>query len=781
MAASPDQKPKQLYEFGPFRVDPDRELLLRGDQTVPLTPKTFQILLVLVRHSKEVVAKDDLMKMVWPDTFVEEANLSRNIFLLRKALGETPQDHQYIVTVPGRGYRFAEDVQLVPDRDVSIVAATHAKVEMQVRETNRWPWIIVAAILVLAVAAVSFRFLFHRSTLLSEKDTVVLADFTNSTGDPVFDGTLRQGLSVQLEQSPFLALISDDRIQHTLGVMEKPAGTRLTPEVAREICERAGSTAFVDGSITSLGSHYVLGLTATNCHSGEVLDQEQVEVARKEDVLKGLDQIAGRFRTHIGESLAMVQRHDTPLEDATTSSLEALKDFSAARSLKYTAAGYQSAVPLLKHAIELDPNFAMAHAFLSRTYGDSGESALSAESARKAYELRQRASERERFFIDVTYDRQATGNLEKAHQTLETWALAYPRDRDAHALLSGFSSQGIGKYEEAIEEGRKAIALDPYFPAYTNVAYANIYLGRPAEAESLLRQAAERKLEIPDFILLRYYLAFLKRDTAEMSRQAALGEASAGAQDWMLHSEAFAAARAGHLQRAREISRRAVDIAQQAGQRERAGVFQAGAAVWESLFGNAAAAKQDARQSLELSRGRDVEYAAAFALAEAGDPARAQALANDLETRFPEDTSARFSYLPTLRALVALKHGEPARALELLQPAATYEQAVPGIAYYFYFGGLYSAYVRGEAYLAAHQGAEAAAEFQKLLDHPGIMLSDPAGTLVRLQLARAYAQAGDTARAKVAYTDFFTLMKDADPNLPILQQAQREQVTGKRE
>lgn len=530
----------------------------------------------------------------------------------------------------------------------------------------------------------------------------------------------------------------------------------------------------MEGSIASLGSQYVLGLRAKNCHTGNVLDEEQAQAARKEDVLNALSQMASKFRRRVGESLAMVETHDTPLEDATTSSLEALRAYSAARKVKYAAAGYGSAVPLLKRAIEIDPKFAMAYAFLGRTYGDIGESVLSAESASKAYQLRDHASEREQFFIDVTYDRQVTGNLEKARQRLEAWVLTYPRDRDAHGLLSGFSSQGSGKYEEAIEEGKKAIGIDPDFvPAYANVAFASVYLDRLAQAESILRQASERKLEIPDYILLRYSIAFLKDDKAGMAREAALGERNSGAQDWMLHWEALTSARSGQLQTARAMSRRAVDLAQQAGQRERAAVFEAGAATWEAIFGNATVARQKAGKALDLSRGRDVEYGAALALGLAGDSSRALALANDLESRFPEDTSVRFSYIPTLRGLIALNRGDPVHAIEMLQTTVPHELAVPGIDYYFFFGGLYPAYVRGEAYLAAHRGWDAATEFQKILDHRGIVAADPISAIALLQLARAY-KSGDTTKAKSAYEDFLMLWKDADSDVPILRQAKTE-------
>ena len=774
MADRIDQNIRRLYEFGPFRVDPDKELLLRGDETVPLTPKTFQILLVLMRHSKEIVTKEDMLNAVWPDTFVEEANLSRNIFLLRKALGETPQDHQYIVTVPGRGYRFAEDVQLVPESGLSIVAASHSKVEVEVKETRDWRWFILGAALLLAVAAGAFRMYFHRSPALSERDTVVLADFANSTGDPVFDDTLRQGMAVQLEQSPFLTLLSEQRIRQALQLMDKPAGTRLSPEIAREVCERTQSAAVADGSIHSLGSHYVLALRAANCRTGEVLDEEQVEAAHKEDVLKALDRMATRFRTHVGESIGTVEQHDVPLEEATTPSLEALKAYSTARETKYSEAGYASAIPLLKRAIEIDPNFAMAYAFLGRTYGDTGEFSLSAENAAKAWQLRSHANGRERFFIDVTYDRQVTGNLERAHQTLESWAKTYPRDRDAHGLLSGFASQGQGKYQEAIDEGNKAIGIEPDWPvSYTNSAFASMYLDRFAEALNTLQQASARKLDFADYKILRYLVAFNKGDSAEMTREAALGERDSAIQDTMLHLEALVAARSGKARVAEGLSRHAVELAQQAGKPESAAVYEAGAAAWEALLGNSAAARRKATEALELSNGRDVEYSAAVALALAGD-SRAQALTDDLQSRFPEDTTVRFSYLPTLRALLAQYRGESARALELLEAAAPYEEAVPGVDYYFFFGGFYSAYVRGQTYLATHRGREAVTEFQKIIDHRGIVGCDPIGALAFLQLGRAYQLSGDKLKAGSAYREFLLLWKDADPDTPILKQARIE-------
>jgi DNA-binding winged helix-turn-helix (wHTH) protein len=365
MSASEDQKVKGVCEFGPFRVDPEKETLLRAGDPIPLTPKTFQILLVLVRHSKDVVTKDYLMKAVWPDTFVEEANLSRNIFMLRKALGESPQDHRYILTVPGRGYRLAENVRLVPGHELSIVAANRSKVQVQVAETKSWGRVAVAGILLFVAAAGTTWFFLHRTTVLSEKDTVVLADFVNSTGDSVFDGTLRQGIAVELEQSPFLSLISDQRIRHTLHLMARSADEALTPELAREICERTGSAAVLEGSIARLGSQYVLGLRAKSCRTGDILDDEQAQAARKEDVLNALSQIASKFRSRVGESLSTIQLHDTPLAEATTASLEALEAYSMAWKV-HSSSGATAALPLFRRATEIDPNFAMAHAALGR-------------------------------------------------------------------------------------------------------------------------------------------------------------------------------------------------------------------------------------------------------------------------------------------------------------------------------------------------------------------------------------------------------------------------------
>jgi len=640
---------------------------------------------------------------------------------------------------------------------------------------KRWKVMIPAAAAVLALLAAGY---FQRTLLrkpkLTDKDSIVLADFKNTTGDPLFDGTLRQGLAIQLEQSPFLSLVSEQRIQRTLRLMGQSADAPLTPALAKEICERTGGAAVLDGSITKLGSQYVLGLRARSCGIGDVLAEEQAQAVRKEDVLNALSQIASRFRTQVGESLATVEKHSVPLAEASTASLEALKLYSSGLTV-LSSKGSAAALPLFKGAIDIDPTFAMAYANLGRMYGDISEATLSAESTSKAYRLRDRTSDREKYFLTASYDTQVTENLEKAQQTCELWAQTYPRDAAPHNHLAGIIYPVFGKYEQAVEEATKAIGLDQDFAiGYVLLAASYQSLNRLGEAEETLHRASERKLENPFFSIQRYDIAFLKGDKEGMQREAALGRRKSGQEDLISEKEAFALGYTGHLQQARRMSRRASDLAQQADRREAAALYESGAALREAFFGNAPAARQSAIAALKLSNNPGVEYGAAFALALMGDSSRSQRLANDLENRFPEDTSVKFSYIPALRALLALNRGEPSEAVELSQIAVPYELGSPRSAIHGFFGALYPVYVRGAAYLAAHRGTEAAGEFQKILEHRGIVVSDPIGALAHLQLGRAFVLSRDTAKAKTAYHDFLTLWKDADTEIPILKQAQRE-------
>jgi eukaryotic-like serine/threonine-protein kinase len=636
--------------------------------------------------------------------------------------------------------------------------------------------LVVSAAAILLVAMVAGYRSLHRTPGLTNKDTIVLADFNNSTGDPVFDGTLRQGLAVQLEQSPFLSLIPEDRIHQLLQLMGQPADARLSPAIAKDICARAAGAAVLEGSIASLGSQYVVGLRATNCRTGDVLDEEQMQAARKEDVLNALSQIASTFRTRVGESLATVEKHDTPLAEATTPSLEALKAYSAGSRVFQSATGLDGAMLQFKRATEIDPGFAMAHASLGLVYSFMGEAALSAESARKAYELRDRASDRERFFITAAYELQVTGDLEKAQQICETWAQTYPRDLVPPGLLASSIYPTLGKYDKAVEAAKRQIDLDADFPiGYYQLSFNSVYLERLDEAENALRRASDRKLDIPEFPIQRYDIAFLKGDKPGMDREVAQAQGKGGAEVMVSARAAFVLAYSGQLQEARKMSQRALTVAQQTGERGRAALVASGAAMLEALAGNAPAASQGAVAALELSKDRDVVYGAALALALSADSSRSQTLANDLETRFPQDTAVRFGYLPTIRAVLALNRGEPSKALELLKIAAPFELGVPLCSVPpAFFGVLYPAYFRGAAYLALHQGTEAAVEFQKILDHRGMVISDPIGALAHLQLGRALVLTGNPVKAKLAYQDFLSLWKDADPDIPIFKQARAE-------
>ena len=634
-------------------------------------------------------------------------------------------------------------------------------------------WLSFAAAVVLA-AAVAGAMYSRRPATLTDKDTIVLADFTNRTSDPVFDETLRQGLAVQLEQSPFLSLVSDQRIRQTLPLMNQPRDARLTPEIAQAICIRTASTAVLEGSIATLGSQYVLGLRATNCTTGDVLADEQAQAARKEDVLATLSQIATRFRTRVGESLATIEQHSTPLEEATTPSLEALQAYSAAWKA-IMSSGWGRGQRLFERAIAIDPDFAIAHAHIGFGYSILGESAMARPSTLKAYQLRDRASDVERFYIETLYDRDFTGNLEREQRTLETWAESYPRDARPHGLISGLALTSTGQYELAIAEADRAIALDPDLtPAYSNKAFNQLFLNHLDDALLTVGRATERKFEAVEFSLVQYFVAFLKGTDDEFRRMGTAVKKSPAAEDIISHLEALALARAGRLHDARRMAAVPVEIAQRSGRRERAGLFEAARAVWEAFYGNAAAARQSAAKALELGRGREVDYAAAFALALSGDLPQSRALAEDLAREFPEDTFVQSMYLPTLRALFSLNSHDPAAAIQSLQTASRYDLALGGVGFIGHFGGLYPIYVRGQAYLAAHEFAEAAAEFQRILDHRSIVLVDPMDAMARLQLARALALSGDTGKAKGAYDDLFTLWKTADPDIPVLTQGRAE-------
>ena len=605
---------------------------------------------------------------------------------------------------------------------------------------------------------------------LTDKDTIVIADFTNTTGDTVFDDTLKQALAVDLGQSPFLNILSEDKARQTLRQMTRSPGERLTQDLTREVCQRAGSKAYLAGSIAALGTQYVIGLEALNCSSGDVLAREQVTATGKEQVLPMLGQAAAKLRSEVGESLNSVQKFDVPLEQATTNSLEALKNLALGTKTQGER-GAAEAIPFYKRAIELDPNFAVAYASLGGSYHNLGEPSLAAENTRKAYEMRERVTERERFYITSRYYEYVIGDLEKARQSYELWTQTYPRDVLPAGNLNVICDY-LGQYDKALAQSRESYRLVPDGLSYSNLVNAYLFLNRLEEARTTAEEAQTKNLDSPYLRVNLYALAFLQNDAAGMAQQVAWAAGKSGVEDALSEDEADTAAYSGRLAKARGFSRQAVASAKRAEEKETAAGYEADAAVREALFGNEAEARQRAAAVLALSTGRDVQYGAALALALAGDAHRAQALADDLGKRFPEDTIVQFNYQPTIHAQFALERNDTSRAIEALQAATPYELGLPGTG--SFTPGLYPVYVRGDAYLAAHQGIEAAAEFQKILGHHGVVQNGSIGALAHLGLGRAYVLQGDTGKASAAYQDFLTLWKDADPDIPILVVAKSE-------
>ena len=768
---------KVLYEFGKFRCDPREHLLLCDGKPVSLSPKSFDILLALIRSNGRLLTKDELMQQVWPDSFVEEANLTVNISALRKVLGETAEGQQYIETVPKRGYRFVAPV--VERRDngkssppaVTTGAERHAS-QLEVRPapvTSTWSrrWWLAAGLLLIAVLVSVL--VSSRPATLTDKDTVVLADITNKTGDPVFDDALRQGLSSQLEQSPFLNLLSEERIAQTLSLMAQPKDARLTHDLAREVCQRTASAAVLDGAIAQVGTQYLLTLKAVNCSTGDSLGSTQAQATDKNHVLDALGKVASEIRNKLGESLESVQKYDAPAENVTTPSLEALKAYSLGYQAMVVKSQYAAAIPLFQHAINLDPNFAMAYARMGTSYSDLNETVRSAECVRKAYELRERVSQREKFYVASHYEMLVTGNLEAARKVYELSAQTYPRDTRLGNL--GFLYSQLGEYEKALAEYKEDLKLNSeQADAYADLASAYLQLTQLDEAQATARQALGHAMDVPEIHLNLYWVDFLRQDVGGMEREAAELMGKPGDEDQMLNYESDTALYSGQLAKARALARRAIESARKA-EKEAAALYQADAAVREVLVGNPDLGKQQAQAALALSNGRDAEGLSAIALGLAGDSTHATRLADDLGKRFPENTIVQSNYLPTIHAAALLRSGNASKAIETLATAASHELGTNFVTLNF---ALYPVYMRGVAYLAAKQGSAAAAEFQKILDHPGIVRSEPIGALAHLQLGRALALSGERDKARSSYNNFLTLWKDADPDIPIYKEAKAE-------
>ena len=793
-------KPEGIFKFGEFQVDALARTLRRESEIVTLNRRAFDVLLYLVQNPGRVLTRDELLKNAWPDTFVDENSLAQSISALRRALEEKPGDNNYIVTLPGRGYQFVAAVQVVvpaalavvPDAATatshgpsgvifqqhtirtSVITEENEQLSLPASRNRAWVRLVVclvaAAILTVPVAilAATWYWRSHPTSKLTEKDTVVLADFDNRTGDQVFDGTLKTALSISLRQSPFLNLLSDSEVSKTLELMTRLPGTKVTPEVARELCVRAGSKAYIAGLIGSLGRDYVLRLKAVNCQSGDTLTEEQVTAASK-------------LRGKLGESLATVQTFDVPLAQATTPSLEALKAYS----LGIKAGGEKgsaAALPYFQRAIEIDPNFAMGYLLLGDYYNNLSEVGRASEYVTKAFQLRDHASEREKLSITAAYYR-VTGELDKAAQTSQERVESYPREWIAYSSL-GLVLASQGQYEKSAEIAKQGLRVgsDQVY-LYEVLAFDAIALQRFGEARQIIHEAQARKLDDSYLHNDLYALAFLDADSAAMAAQQQWFAGKPEYENFGLALASDTEAYRGHAAKARELTKRAVDSAIRADSKENGAIWQANAALQQAAYNNSEEARRAASEALKLSAaspGAEAEAALAFAMA--GDTARAESLANDLGKRFPLDTQMQALWLPAIYTQLALDRKKPASTLDTPKAALPIELGT--IQFVNNLSCLYHVYVRGEAYLATGQGAAAAAEFQKILDHSGIVWNCWTGALARLGLARANAvqartlQGADAAAARArslaAYEEFLTLWKDADPDLPILKAAKAE-------
>jgi tetratricopeptide (TPR) repeat protein len=637
---------------------------------------------------------------------------------------------------------------------------------------SRLPVWVVAALLAAAAVVGGYYYTHRSSAKLTAKDTIVVADFANSTGDPVFDDALKQALSVSLRQSPFLNVLSDEKISATLRLMTRPVNTPLTPDVARELCQRADSKAYITGSVAGLGSQYVIGLKAVNCLNGDTLAQEQATATGKEKVLDALGEAASKLRSELGESLVSVQKFDAPLGQETTPSLEALKADAIAKKIEKEK-GPAAALPLFQRAIELDPNFASAIEGVGIMYGNVGQPTRGNEYLSKAFALRDRASEREKLHITSMYYMAVTGELDKAVETFREWEENYPRDNTAYTNLSSVYSQQ-GKMEQAAEQAREGVRLDPdNVITAENLMVPLVNLQRYDEARQAYQQTVARKLDDDTLHIASYGLDFVQRDTKAMAEQAAWFEARPELQNEILGLEADTEAYVGHLTKAREITRHAAESAVRADNKESAALWQLAAARREALFGNFEEAKRRAVTGLAIApESRDVQVLAALVLARAGDATKARALAQKLAQQYPGHTLVQSYWLPTIETQLALPGKEPQRAVDEIQKTENLEFALPS-------GNanntcLDATYLRGEAYLALGKAGPATTEFQKIINHPGLVWNCVTGALAHLGLGRAEALAGDKAKARAAYQDFLTLWKDADPDIPILKEAKTE-------
>jgi DNA-binding winged helix-turn-helix (wHTH) protein/tetratricopeptide (TPR) repeat protein len=762
----------RFARFGSFQVDLRERKLTKAGSHVRVQEQPLRILILLLERSGELVTREEIREQVWPHEFVDfDAALNTATRKLREALNDSADNPRFVETVPRRGYRFVAPVAWAPEVDAV------APIESPVRKHSH-VWLSAAALCLAGVAVIGFWVSIRAHSKFTPEDTIVLADFLNKTGDTTFDDSLNTALSLSLRQSPFFKVLSDSEVAITLQRMTRPAGTRLTTEVARELCQRAGSKAYLVGSIATLGSKYVLGLKAVNCQNGDTLALEQSVATSQDNVLDALDDAASRLRRELGESLVSVLKFDVPLARATTPSFDALREYSLGLKA-FSEKGPFASLPYFQRVLDLDPNCALAYRAIGLDYSGLGEVDRANEYFSKAFQLRDHVSEWEKLAITGDYYLNVTGELDKATETYEQWIKSYPRDDGPYSTL-GIVYALQGQYEKASEVTRRALQLAPSFGSYGNLAIFALALQHFDEGLAIIRNAQARKIDGFEFRTALYALAFFAKDSVSMTEQ----------QNWFAGKpeENMALALAsdteayqGHLAKAQELTMQAVESAIRANGKENAAIWLANGALRQAAFGDAAGARKDAARALKLSptsQGTEVEAALAFAMAD--DAPRAESLAQDLEKRFPLDTQMQYLWLPAIE-MQMLSRKDHTSILKTSQSAPLIEYGT--ILFVANPSCLYPTYIRGEAYLEAGQGTLAAAEFQKILDHSGIVWNCWTGALAHLGMARAQALQANTspggnvaarARALTAYTDFFRLWKNADPDIPVYIAARAE-------
>lgn len=756
---------QQLVRFASFELDPVSGELRRGEITVHLQPQPLKLLLTLLRRPHELVTREELKQELMPDAAYGDFDHAINLAVskLRAALNDSSEAPQLIETLPRRGYRFVGKIEPQDGESGPTVLAESRQRTWVGRRTT---WVAFALVGVVGVLALIVYLRTRGPQKLTEKDTIVLADFDNKTGESIFDETLKTSLAIALNQSPFLNVLSDKKVADTLTLMKLPVTTKLTTARTQELCRRAGSRVYIAGSIAGLGSEYLLTLQAFDCATGDTVFQEQAEVQHKE-VLKTLGKEATVLRLALGESLKSIRQFDVPLEGATTPSLEALQAYSL--GLKQALAlDFSGARDLYQRAVDLDPNFAMAYSGLGYMLRMAGDDARAEECAAKAFALRERVTERERLSIEATHYRRI-GDLENARRVAELWKSLYPRDGGPYSFISAIYDY-LGQYEESYFAARESLMRDPNPAIRRTLAYEAIQSNHFYEAEKAVAdaEAAQRagkgSWDPMMSAYYRYKIAFLRHDALAMQQLVESAPTDSKFQHWLLFDRSQTEAYFGRVRQARELNSRAIRWASDLHRVSDAGLYgMAPQAMWEANFGNFAEARHLAAEALAIDSEKDVRAAAGLAFARSGDFTQAGKLADDLATKNPSDTLLKRRTVPMIRAAIAIGRNHPSQAVELLQDAVPIELGDPQVIY-----------TRGQAFLAMHAGKEAAAEFQKLIDHPYVLIEDPLGALAHLGIARAHALTGDTQKARAEYQTLLTLWKDADPDIPVLIQAKAE-------